>query len=280
MTDETKRELSEMSDGDRLNFLMQSYETEERCEVCGSGLTVIKALDKKICIECEKNKHLEVVQNLEDEWTLNAWKTKTWAYFDEYSVIKNKGIKRAGFTNYDTSEEQVAKAKNIAKQFIGNILKDIPKHMVLSGDPGRGKSHLAMATVRSLLEMSQYTRKGIYIHYASYLELTRSAIEQKELKNYVKDIKKAIIECDVLVLDDLGVDLGNVDNPKEASDWNMQELNLILEAREEKALIVTTNFDEAKIKHAYGTRNHSRLFMKSKGFRINFNNVTDKRLEM
>lgn len=272
-----KNYLSKLSDGDRLNYLMQSSESKDSCDICGNNLTIIKALDKKICLECEKNKHYKEVESMEDNWSLEAVESIAWKYFDNFSVIKNLGIKSAGFNNYDTKEEQVLKAKNIAKQFIGNAVKGIPKHMILSGEPGRGKSHLAMATLRNILAASKYTKKGIYVHYASYLELVQDSWDQKELSPRVKGVKKAIIEADIVVLDDLGVDLGNVDNPKEAGDWQMKELNLILEAREEKSLIITTNFDEATLKHAYGTRNKSRLFAKSNGFRVVFKDVTDKR---
>lgn len=264
----------------RLLSLAAARETEETCEQCGGNLVELIRINKLICPSCEEMRMEQGKEKQIEQWTEESWRAQTWSYFNEYSVLREKEIKKAGFKNYITEEEQVFKAKEKAKKFIQGVLSNESPHMILSGAPGRGKSHLAMATLRSTLEMSKYTRKGLYVHYASFLDLVRESFDQPDKKMRVSKIKDEMTKCDVLVLDDLGVDLGSIDNPKEATHWNMERLNLILEARENKPLIVTTNFDEAKIRSCYGERNYSRMFRHSKGMRIEFNNVTDKRLEL
>jgi DNA replication protein DnaC len=252
---------------------------DETCEKCGIAKVELMAIGKIICPECAKEAVRTQESELQDKWSLEAWKAHAWRYFREYSVLKQEEIKQAGFKNYDTSEEQVLKAKNKAKSFIQEVLSGGNPHMILSGAPGRGKSHLAMATERAVIEMSKYSKKGIFVHYSAFLKLKQKSFDDRSLKLKVAAIEDEMARCEVLVLDDLGVDLGSIENPKEATAWNMDTLNQITEAREHKPLIVTTNFDEGQIRSCYGERNYSRIFSHSKGYRIEFNNVTDKRLQ-
>lgn len=277
---ESKEEFSKLSIDKRILRMMKSTTVSEPCKECGGDMVKIEATQKVICLVCEEKRIKGQEPELANKWTQDTWKARTWEYFNAYSVLRDTNIKSAGFAGYDTTEEQVAKAKEKAIRFMNLVLNEESPHMILSGAPGRGKSHLAMATLRNILETSKYTKKGIYVHYASFLDLVKESFDQPEKKQRVAQIKAEMMNCNVLVLDDLGVDLGSIDRPKDASPWNMEMLNLVLEARENKPLIVTTNFDEGQIKASYGERNYSRMFIHSKGLRILFNNVTDKRLDM
>lgn len=271
--------INELPIEKRLLSLAAARETGELCEECGGNLVELIRINKLICPNCSEKRIEQEKEQQADQWTQESWKAQTWAYFNEYSVLHEKELKQAGFKNYRTEEEQVFKAKEKAKQFIKTTLDGDNPHMILSGAPGRGKSHLAMATLRSILEMSKYTKKGLFCHYATFLDKLKESFDQYDKKLEISKIKAEISKCDILVLDDIGVDLGSIDRPKEATSWNMETLNLILEARQNKPTIFTTNFDEGKIRNAYGERNYSRMFKHSKGYRVEFNNVTDKRLE-
>lgn len=264
----------------RLLSLAAARETTELCEKCESQLVELIRINKLICVNCSEEKIEQEKEEQIVKWTEESWKAQTWSYFNEYSILHEKELKQAGFKNFRTEEEQVLKAKKKAIQFIKATLDGENPHMILSGAPGRGKSHLAMATLRSILEMSKYTKNGLFCHYATFLDKQKESFDQPDKKLFVSKVKAEMSECDILVLDDLGVDLGSIEKPKEATSWNMETLNLILEARQNKPTIFTTNFDEGKIRGCYGERNYSRMFKGSKGYRIEFNNVTDKRLEL
>lgn len=263
----------------RLLSLAAAKETSEKCEVCGGKMVELIRINKLMCPTCTENRIEKESEERVEEWTQGSWKARSRNYFNAYSVLHEEELKQAGFKNYRTEEEQVYKAKEKAKQFIMATLEGETPHMILSGDPGRGKSHLAMATLRSILEMSKYTKFGLFCHYATFLDETRESFDQHDKKLAVSKKKNEIMTCDILVLDDIGVDLGNLSNPKEATSWNMEKLNMILEARQNRPTIFTTNLNEGQIRACYGERNYSRMFKHSKGFRIEFKNVTDKRLE-
>ncbi|API89405.1 hypothetical protein BKP56_09125 [Marinilactibacillus sp. 15R] len=274
-----KDDFNGLSLDQRIKEMIKDEQIEESCTSCGGGLIKLKQIGKVICPSCAKQELEEEKKDLENTWSKNAIKAMSWAYFNDYSILKNKTIKQAGLKNFITTEEQAKKAKDIAKKYIGAILEKKTPHMILSGKPGRGKTHIAMATARSVIEMSPEEIKVLFIHYSAFLKFKQTSFSEKDKKLRVSEIETEMMNCDLLVVDDLGVELGSLRNPKEPSSWNIDTLTLIMEAREDKPLIVTTNFDEPQIIESYEDRNQSRMFKHSNGFRIEFSNITDKRMD-
>lgn len=93
---------------------------------------------------------------------------------------------------------------------------------------------------------------------------------------YFKDLAD---KASVLVLDDLGSELGQINSRAEASNSVSKILNSILEARQGKVTIITTNLSESKIKSAYGDRIESRLKDGLKDNAVIFTGTTDKRAD-
>lgn len=253
---------------------------EEQCSECGTNLVRFKfgKHDRTLCPKCTKEKHQQENEELEKQWTEESLKAKAWNYFNYNSLFNNEGLLDAGFKNFDTSEPQVEAAKEKSISFIKSVMNGENPHLILSGKSGTGKSHLSMAVVRSLIEMSKYQKKVLFVHYATLLEHIRKSFDEPDLKVEVNRLMGEVVNCDVLVLDDLGVDLGQTEDPERASRFNIEKLNLILERRENKPLIVTTNLTDSQIANSYGSRNHSRIFNHSKGFRVKMDDVKDKRL--
>ena len=77
-------------------------------------------------------------------------------------------------------------------------------------------------------------------------------------------------------LDDLGAELGGI-QAKSATSYNNDVLYSLLEAREERALIINTNLAAREIVEAYGERVLSRIQNNSKGFTHTFRETKDKR---
>lgn len=277
-----KDEFNGLSLDKRLREMMDQDENElnETCSKCGNGMVKLARFNKVVCPSCLAAEKEANDRKQESEWSKTAIKAMSRAYFNDYSILKNSEIKKAGFKNFVTTEEQADKAKNIAKRFIRSFLDKEVKHMVLSGKPGRGKTHIAMATARSIIEMCPKEVEIMFIHYSAFLEFKKKSFSQDDLQLKVAQIETAMMDCDLLVIDDLGVELGSLENPKKPTDWNLDVLTLIMDAREDKPLIVTTNFDESQIIDSYEDRNKSRMFKHSNGFRIQFSNITDKRKDM
>lgn len=255
--------------------------TDEQCEECGTTLLKVKFSDKEttLCPQCTKERKEQQDKELAEQWEQETYKAKAYKYFRGNSVINDLSILKANFKDLDTSEKDVKDAKDKAVSFINSTLEDESVHFILTGKSGTGKSHIAMATIRNLIEMSRYDKKVIFIHYATLLDEIKKGFDYPESKIKVDRLKSELKKCAVLVIDDLGVEIGSINNPTPPSRFNLELLNLILENRINKPLIVTTNLSESQIKEFYGERNFSRLFNRSQGFAKKMDKVTDKRLK-
>lgn len=179
--------------------------------------------------------------------------------------------------NYQTTELETRQAKERALAAVSAIVEGKPIHVIFSGKPGVGKSHLAISILVEVLERSAYQKYCLFVSYSELLEklkmsMNESAKSQAKAQAYITRMKKA----DVLVLDDLGAELG-IKN-KVSTDFNNDILNRILEARQNKATIFTTNFSGRQLVEAYGTRIISRLMKHASGYVFQYKDTTDKRM--
>ena len=136
---------------------------------------------------------------------------------------------------------------------------------------------MAISILVEVLERSAYQKYCLFVSYSELLEklkmsMNESAKSQAKAQAYITRMKKAA----VLVLDDLGAELG-IKN-KVSTDFNNDILNRILEARQNKATIFTTNFSGKQLVEAYGTRIISRLMKHASGYVFQYKDTTDKRM--
>ncbi|EOL81497.1 hypothetical protein UM7_02566 [Enterococcus faecalis EnGen0303] len=89
-----------------------------------------------------------------------------------------------------------------------------------------------------------------------------------------------IKSADLVVLDDLGAELGvkQIDDRNKSTNFNNDTLNRIVEARQNKATIFTTNLTGKEMSQAYGERILSRIMSNSQGFVMKIEGTSDKRV--
>ncbi len=116
--------------------------------------------------------------------------------------------------------------------------------LLLSGGNGVGKTHLAAAILRELVE-----KKGARGQFWDFHELIREIKNSfdSETKTTELQVLEPVVEADVLVLDDLGA--------WKMTDWMNDTLFYLLNSRytARRPTIVTTNYQDAdveRIKHA------------------------------
>ncbi len=155
--------------------------------------------------------------------------------------------------------------------------------MILSGKSGVGKSHLAMSTAWEVLEKSNYDKRCLFISYAELLEQLKFAMNDEQARKEITGSLMAEIKsADLVVLDDLGAELGvkQIDDRNKSTNFNNDTLNRIVEARQNKATIFTTNLTGKEMSQAYGERILSRIMSNSQGFVMKIEGTSDIQCRM
>jgi DNA replication protein DnaC len=153
--------------------------------------------------------------------------------------------------------ERLVNALHRSRQFADQF-PVVEKGLFFVGAPGIGKTHLAVAILRQVIQ----TRgaRGIFYDTRDLLKVIRSTYDPTN-RTSEQDILRPVMTADLLVLDDLGAE--------KTSDWVEETLNLIVNTRynERRATIFTSNYEEKEDRTdpesllvRVGFRMHSRLY--------------------
>lgn len=104
--------------------------------------------------------------------------------------------------------------------------------LLLCGDIGTGKTHLAVGVIRALIQKGY---AGIFFDYRELLKQIQNSYNPNAQVTEL-EILKPVFECEVLVLDELGA--------AKPSEWVWDAVQYILNTRYNRQLttIITTNF--------------------------------------
>ena len=199
-------------------------------------------------------------------------------YMRQSSIVTDSGSWNCTFDNYEPNNQETMIAKRKSVDFCTQYNQGSKKHLMLIGGVGVGKTHLAMSILKKILEQSHYTKKCLFINYQELLNQLRYSMSDEQVKKLIvggtmNEIKKA----DVLVIDDVGSNLGQVGQVKKASDYDTEIMTSITESRQNLATVFTTNLSSEQIKYAYGNRVLSRMIRNSNGYLLTFKDTKDRR---
>jgi DNA replication protein DnaC len=138
------------------------------------------------------------------------------------------------FQNFTAYNELLTRALGHARRLAeGFPVTD--KGLFLLGPPGVGKTHLAVAVLRQVI-MSRGAF-GVFYDTRDLLRVIRSTYDPVN-RTQEMDVLRPVIDCDLLVLDDLGAE--------KTSEWVDETLNLIVNARysDRRTTIFTSNYED------------------------------------
>ena len=140
-------------------------------------------------------------------------------------------------------------ALTLCKKFCAAV-KVNPKvpGLLLTGDCGTGKTHLAVAILR---ETAEAGIPGMFVVVPDLLGKMRASFDRKDGK--ADELVTTAKNAPLLVLDDLGAE-----NPR---PWVVELVYVLINHRYEHMLptIITTNYDGTRIGAVFGKRVQSRL---------------------
>ncbi len=139
------------------------------------------------------------------------------------------------FSAYNPSlERALEQARRVPARFpSANNLREQGRGLLLGGLPGVGKTHLAVAVLKQVMESSP--ARGLFYDTRDLLRVIRSTYDPS-IRTTELEILRPVMTADLLVLDDLGAE--------KTSEWVEETMNLIVNTRynERRLTIFTSNY--------------------------------------
>ncbi|WP_461613532.1 ATP-binding protein [Clostridium sp. Marseille-QA1073] len=155
------------------------------------------------------------------------------------------------FSNKLNNNEKVSSRSNMernyerAVEFIKNF-NDIEDNLLFYGNSGTGKTFLSHCIAKELIE------NGYFVVYKTSDDLI-SALKEVKFNNN-SNMEDCLINCDLLIIDDLGTE--------QISDFSKKELFNLLNTKllKQKKMLISTNYALSELSDVYSERFTSRLF--------------------
>ncbi|HFR4167255.1 MULTISPECIES: ATP-binding protein [Bacillus] len=255
----------------KMNFL------SETCVICNQErkriVRLMEIQGETICPVCrleEENRRLEKEMNV---FRYEKEERKRKSIFYDQSLIKDETIKLARFSTFISECEEDEKNLILAKKALTDYLNDIRFNLILVGKVGAGKSHIAYSIAHEMNEQS--SDKVMYVTSSELFDYIRSTFNTQSCETE-HSITNMLISMDLLVIDDLGAELGDMDiNDLKATAFVNRVLFKLFDGRQGKKTIITTNLTGEAIIKAYDERVTSRMFNTYR--HIEFKKTRDKR---
>lgn len=208
----------------------------------------------EVCPRCKCD---EATKQLEDEASAQYQHTLDYEVHDmlhKQSVYTDRTLDHATFDTYvlDESEHEARVNKQHALQVVEAYKHGKQINLWFTGNVGVGKSHLAMSVLQEL--NGTYT-SCIFLELDEVFRLVYDAMfNDKESIYTEKYFIDLAVSVHFLVIDDLGAETGDVDTGKRATDFKSRFLRAILNGRQDKSTIFTTNLNYNQMIRMYDVK--------------------------
>lgn len=207
-------------------------EIEYSCTACNDTGRV----KGKIC-DCIKRDAAKIIaEALSKEMPLS---NNTFLSFD----LKYYPDKEIGKVN---AKKRMTSLLNLCREYANSFNPEKSESMLFMGEAGLGKTHLTLSIVNEVIN------KGYMPFYASADNLF-AILESEKFEREGKGNRDAILNCDLLVIDDLGTEM--------VTQFTRAELYTLINTRilSGKPTIINTNLSIKELENLYTARITSRL---------------------
>lgn len=235
------KSLKDLIENDLVRLGIKST-TREKCSVCNYGMkiTIVKEDDETVssCKHCDDKKLVKELGIPDTQEGRDRLRTSARADAFNNTPTDLVSVK---LNDYIAETDEQKKAKNEAADFIINFKKG--RSLVLSGKPGVGKSHIAIAISNAL-------RKDYSVLFLKTNDILTLIQDSYNGSNHSEqDLLDACKDVDLLVVDDLGAEYSKA---SDSESWASTKLFSVLDSRLGKSVIVTTNYSESQIVEKFG----------------------------
>lgn len=206
---------------------------EYECEICkDTGL-----ISGKVC-DCIKREAGYVIMNeLSREMPLGE------SRFENFDL---KYYSDKTDSNGENPRRRMTSILKLCREYVINFSPDSSKNLLFMGNAGLGKTHLTLAIVSGVIE------KGYLPIYGSAENLF-SRIEAEKFSGDGKGTYDAVLNCDLLVIDDLGAEMSTAFTKSVL--YNLINTRILTR----KPTIINTNLSLKEIETKYTARISSRF---------------------
>ena len=239
-----EKEAILIQNGYRLDYLKPFY----KCNICKDTGFVLDNNYKTTMCNCLKQKLLNISLNQSNISNIDK---ENFSTFNE--LIFSDEVDLAKYRFNTSPRRNILNIKNKSIEFINNFDNPKYKNLLFAGSTGCGKSFMSNCIAAELL------KKGKTVIYQTAPVLLESVIDFKmnRQKNLNNDFYYSILDCDLLIIDDLGTESLN--------SMKLSELFTILNTRilnlnnKVTKTIISTNLNINDIFRNYEERIGSRI---------------------
>ena len=198
------------------------------------------------CFLQAQMKLLHAQSNLEDVLERENFKALSYEYYDDTEILPQLGITNAAYMR-----RVVAGCREFVRDFD-------KKHdnLLFTGSTGVGKTFLTNCIARELMDDFHSV---IYLTASDLFDVfSRNKFDYDNAED-MKDMYRFILDCDLLIIDDLGTELNNSFTSSPLFYCINERMNM------SRSTIISTNLTLARLRDSYTDRVTSRIMS---GYRI------------